>query len=158
MKRSCIIYLLGIQRLFNTSWAFVKKRSTTTFHRQWVVAERSWKWNQVSLILCRKWVVKNLVLWRKKIISIFLFSYLVLQVDLNLKVNVDDVDQYIHATNNKKINVHGILNAMGVRTWDVNINIDMSQGHTVNNVKIQMTRETPGEKKLKVVNQTINNK
>lgn len=83
--------------------------------------------------------------------------YLILQVDLNLRVNVDDVDQYIHTINGKKINVRGTLNAMGVRTWDMNINIDMSQEHTINNVKIQMTRETPGEKKLKVINETINN-
>lgn len=88
----------------------------------------------------------------------FLFSYLVLQVDMNLRVFVDDVDQHIHTISSKKINVRGTINAMGVRTWDMNINIDMSQGHTINNVKIQMTRDTPGEKKLKVINQTTNNK
>ncbi|XP_070169151.1 larval-specific very high density lipoprotein [Polyergus mexicanus] len=80
-------------------------------------------------------------------------------VDLNLRVNVDDVDYLhdkIHTFNSKKINVRGTLDAKAastsesVRTWDVNMNIDMSQGHTVNNVKIQVTRETPGEKKLKI--------
>lgn len=96
---------------------------------------------------------------KKKMILEFLFSQFVLQVDLNLRVNVDDVDHLhdkIHTFNSKKINVRGTLDAKAastsesVRTWDMNMNIDMSQGHTVNNVKIQMTRETPGEKKLKV--------
>lgn len=98
---------------------------------------------------------------KKKLISAFLFSHFVFQVDLNVRVNVDDVDHLhdkIHIFNNKKINVRGTLDAKAastsesVCTWDVNMNIDMSQGHTANNVKIQMTRETPGEKKLKVAN------
>ncbi|EFN69845.1 Vitellogenin [Camponotus floridanus] len=72
------------------------------------------------------------------------------QIDMTLRVFVDDVDQHIHTISNKKINVRGTINAMGIRTWDMNINIDMSQGHTINNVKIQMTRDTPGEKKLKI--------
>ncbi|XP_072766849.1 larval-specific very high density lipoprotein [Anoplolepis gracilipes] len=80
-------------------------------------------------------------------------------IDMTLRVNVDDVDHIhdkIHTLNSKKINVRGTLDAKAastnesVRTWDMNMNIDMSQGHIVNNVKIQMTRDTPGEQKLKI--------
>ncbi|XP_025152987.1 uncharacterized protein LOC105191299 isoform X2 [Harpegnathos saltator] len=80
-------------------------------------------------------------------------------VELNLRVNMDDVDHIydkMHILNGKKINIRGTLDAKAastnasVRSWDVNMNVDMSQGHLVNNVKIQVTRVTPGEKKLKI--------
>lgn len=91
--------------------------------------------------------------------DVLILLYIVFQVDLNIRISVDDVDHIhdkMHTLNSNKINVRGTLDAKAasssesVRTWDMNMNIDMSQGHTVNNVKVQMTRETPGEKKLKV--------
>ncbi|XP_011873296.1 PREDICTED: uncharacterized protein LOC105565058 isoform X2 [Vollenhovia emeryi] len=80
-------------------------------------------------------------------------------VDLNIRVNMEDVDhihEKMHALSSHKINVRGTLDAKAastnesVRTWDVNMNIDMTPGHVVNNFKVQMTRETPGEKNLKI--------
>lgn len=85
------------------------------------------------------------------------------QVDLSVRVNVEDVDhlhEKMSATNSKKINVHGTLNAKAastnesVRSWDVNMNIDMSQEHAINSVNVQITRVTPGEKNLKVCYKT----
>lgn len=69
---------------------------------------------------------------------------------------VNRVHDKMHILSGKKINIRGTLDAKAastnesVRSWDMNMNIDMSQGHLVNNVKIQVTRVTPGEKKLKV--------
>lgn len=74
-------------------------------------------------------------------------------------MNMEDVDRIhdkMHAISSSKINVRGTLDAKAastnasVRSWDVNVNVDMSPGHVVNNFKVQMTRETPGEKNLKV--------
>lgn len=62
----------------------------------------------------------------------------------------------LHTLSGKKINIRGTLDAKAASTnesvcsWDVNMNVDMGQGHLVNNVKVQMTRTTPEEKKLKV--------
>jgi len=70
--------------------------------------------------------------------------------------NVDHLQNKMHSFNSKKINIRGTLDAKAastnesVRSWDMNVNVDMSQGHTVNNMKLQMTRITPGEKNLKV--------
>lgn len=70
--------------------------------------------------------------------------------------NVDHLHDKMHAINSKKINIRGTLDAKAasttesVRSWDMNVNIDMSQGHAVNNMKLQMKRVTPGEKNLKV--------
>uniref|UniRef100_A0A348G627 Very high density protein 1 n=1 Tax=Odontomachus monticola TaxID=613454 RepID=A0A348G627_ODOMO len=80
-------------------------------------------------------------------------------VDLTLRVNMDDVDRVndkMHILSGKKINIRGTLDAKAastnesVRSWDVNVNMDMSQGHLVNNIRVQVTRVTPGEKKLKI--------
>ncbi|XP_012220182.1 vitellogenin-5 [Linepithema humile] len=80
-------------------------------------------------------------------------------VDLNVRVNVEDVDHIydkMHMINSNKINIRGTLDAKAastnesVRSWNVNVNVEMSQGHTLNNVKVQMTRVTPGEKNLKI--------
>ncbi|XP_011644827.2 uncharacterized protein LOC105431979 [Pogonomyrmex barbatus] len=80
-------------------------------------------------------------------------------IDLNVRVNMEDVDHVhdkIHALSSHKINVRGTLDAKAastnesVRSWDVNMNIDMSQGHVINNLKVQITRQTPGEKNLKI--------
>lgn len=70
--------------------------------------------------------------------------------------DVDHIHGKIHALNSNKINIRGTLDAKAastdesVRSWDVNMNIDMSPGHVVNNFKVQMTRQTPGEQNLKV--------
>lgn len=70
--------------------------------------------------------------------------------------DVDHIHEKIHALSSNKINVRGTLDAKAastnesVRSWDVNVNIDMSPGRVANNFKVQMTRETPGEKNLKV--------
>lgn len=70
--------------------------------------------------------------------------------------DVDHIHSKIHALNSNKINIRGTLDAKAastdesVRSWDVNMNIDMSPGHVVNNFKVQMTRQTPGEQNLKV--------
>lgn len=74
-------------------------------------------------------------------------------------MNMEDVDhihERMHVISGKKINVRGTLDVKAastndsMRSWDMNVNIDMSQGHMVNNIKVQVTRVTPGEKKLKV--------
>lgn len=78
---------------------------------------------------------------------------------MNVRFNVEDVDneyEKMHAFSGKRINIHGTLDAKAastnesIRMWDVNANIDMVQGHVANNMKVQVTRTTPGEKKLKV--------
>ncbi|RLU17871.1 hypothetical protein DMN91_010110 [Ooceraea biroi] len=80
-------------------------------------------------------------------------------VDVNLRMNVENVDhlhEKMHSFNSKKINIRGTLDAKAastnesVRSWDVNVNINMSQGHVLNNMKVQMKRVTPGEKNLKI--------
>ncbi|XP_014484680.1 PREDICTED: uncharacterized protein LOC106749573 [Dinoponera quadriceps] len=80
-------------------------------------------------------------------------------VDLNVRVNMEDLDRVhekMHVLNGNKINIRGTLDAKAastnesVRSWDVNVNVDLSQGHMSNNVKVQLTRITPGEKKLKI--------
>lgn len=66
------------------------------------------------------------------------------------------VHEKMYTLNSYKLNVHGTLDAIAASTnesvcsWDMNVNIDMSPGHIVNNLKVQMTRQTPGEKDLKV--------
>jgi len=70
--------------------------------------------------------------------------------------NIDHLHDKMHSFNSKKINIRGTLDAKAastnesVRSWDMNVNVDLSQGHVVNNMKLQMTRVTPGEKNLKV--------
>ncbi|XP_018358999.1 PREDICTED: uncharacterized protein LOC108758502 [Trachymyrmex cornetzi] len=80
-------------------------------------------------------------------------------VDLNIRINVEDVDhihEKIYTLSSNKINVRATLDAKAastnesIRSWDMNVNVDLSPGHLVNNFKIQMTRETPGEKNLKI--------
>jgi len=78
---------------------------------------------------------------------------------MNVRVNMEDVDhihEKIHALSSNKINVRGTFDAKAastnesVRSWDMNVNIDMSPGHVANNFRVQMTRVTPGEKNWKV--------
>lgn len=78
---------------------------------------------------------------------------------MNVRVNMEDVDdihEKIHALSSNKINVRGTLDVKAastnesVRSWDMNVNIDMHPGHVINNFKIQMTRMIPGEKNWKV--------
>lgn len=85
--------------------------------------------------------------------------FLLFQVDFNVRMNMEDVDhvhEKMHALSSHKVNVRGTLDAKAastnesVRSWDMNVNIDMSPGHVINNLKVQMMRETPGEKNLKV--------
>lgn len=70
--------------------------------------------------------------------------------------DVDHIHEKIHFLNSYKINVRGTLDAKAastnesVRSWDVNVNLDMSPSHVVSNFKVQMLRQTPGEKNLKV--------
>jgi hypothetical protein len=70
--------------------------------------------------------------------------------------NVDHLHGKMHSFNSKKINIRGTLDAKAASTnesvclWDMNVNVDLSQGHVVNNMKLQMTRVTSGEKNLKV--------
>lgn len=70
--------------------------------------------------------------------------------------DVDHIHEKMHVISGKKLNIHGTLDAKAastnesVRSWDMNVNIDLSQGHMTNNVRVHMTRVTPGEKKLKV--------
>ncbi|KAL0116776.1 hypothetical protein PUN28_009999 [Cardiocondyla obscurior] len=80
-------------------------------------------------------------------------------VDMNIRVNMEDLDHIhdkMHALSSNKINLRGTLDVKAastnesVRSWDVNVNVDMSPGHVINNFKVQITRETPGEKKLKI--------
>lgn len=57
----------------------------------------------------------------------------------------------------KRINVHGTLDVIAAstntttRSWDLNVNVESSPAHINNNLKVQITRTTPGEKKLKVI-------
>lgn len=70
--------------------------------------------------------------------------------------DVDHIHEKIHALSSNKINVRGTLDAKAastnesVRSWDMNVNIDISPGHVANNFKVQMMRVTPGEKNWKV--------
>lgn len=102
---------------------------------------------------------KNLYICKNHFDISILNFFFFLQVDLNVRVNVEDVE-HVHQKMTKfsstKINIRGTLDAKAASTnesvlsWDVNVNADMSQGHVVNNVKVQMTRAIPGEKNLKV--------
>jgi len=79
---------------------------------------------------------------------------------LNVRVSVEEVDniheQGYYALSGHKINVRSTVDAKAastnesIRSWDVNVNIDLSPGHMVNNLKVQMMRKTPGEKNLNV--------
>ncbi|KAK0162931.1 hypothetical protein PV327_006658 [Microctonus hyperodae] len=54
-----------------------------------------------------------------------------------------------------KANIRGSVEAFATptnessRLWDINVNLDFSEGHLNDSVKIQLTRVTPGEKTLK---------
>ena len=87
------------------------------------------------------------------------FYLLFFQVDLNIRINMEDVDhvhEKIYTLSSNKINVRATLDAKAastnesIRSWDMNVNIDLSPGHLMNNFKVQMMRQTPGEKNLKV--------
>nr|XP_050865119.1 uncharacterized protein LOC127070756 [Vespula vulgaris] len=80
-------------------------------------------------------------------------------VVVNLRVNVKDLDHVIDKMSflsSKRINVHGTLDVIAAstntttRSWDLNVNVESSPAHINNNLKVQITRTTPGEKKLKI--------
>jgi len=101
---------------------------------------------------------KQLKINLKEKFNVFIY-FLFFQVDLNIRINVEDVDhihEKIYALSSSKINVRATLDAKAastnesIRSWDMNVNVDLSPGHLVNNFKVQMMRKTPGEKNLKV--------
>jgi len=129
-----------------------------TSHQKWVTVECCWRWNPALFILRRMWAIKNLE--RKKCFRYFYSFSSFSQVDLNVRVSVEEVDniheQGYYALSGHKINVRSTVDAKAastnesIRSWDVNVNIDLSPGHMVNNLKVQMMRKTPGEKNLNV--------
>lgn len=60
------------------------------------------------------------------------------------------------AVKRMKVNMRGSIEAFAATTnessrlWDVNVDLDFSEGHLNDNAKIQLTRVTPGEKTLKI--------
>ncbi|KAK0159183.1 hypothetical protein PV328_010101 [Microctonus aethiopoides] len=60
------------------------------------------------------------------------------------------------AVKRMKVNMRGSIEAFAATTnessrlWDVNVDLDFSEGHLNDNGKIQLTRVTPGEKTLKI--------
>lgn len=79
-------------------------------------------------------------------------------------VNVKDLDHVVekmHVLSSKGINVHGTLDVIEsstnktMRSWDLNVNVESGPAHINNNLKVQITRTTPGEKKLKVFDFSI---
>ncbi|XP_046813356.1 LOW QUALITY PROTEIN: uncharacterized protein LOC124421789 [Vespa crabro] len=77
----------------------------------------------------------------------------------NVWVNIKDLDHVVkkmHVLSSKKINIHGTLDVVEVCTntithsWDLNFNFESNPTHINNNLKVQITRTAPGEKKLKI--------
>lgn len=66
--------------------------------------------------------------------------------------DVDHMYDKIDPISSHKTNIRGTLDVIAastnesVRSWDMNVNVDMSPRHVVNNFKVQMMRQTPGEK------------
>ncbi|KAK2584789.1 hypothetical protein KPH14_007107 [Odynerus spinipes] len=80
-------------------------------------------------------------------------------VDVNVRFSIEDLDRVhenMHVLSSKRINVHSTVDVRAAstnvttRSWDVNMNVDTTPGHFNNNFKMQVTRVTPGEKKLKI--------
>ncbi|XP_015176309.1 PREDICTED: vitellogenin-6-like [Polistes dominula] len=80
-------------------------------------------------------------------------------IDVSLRGNIENVDhmfEKMHPLSSKKLNVHGTIDVRAastnttVRSWDLNVNFETSQGYVNNNLKVQITRVTPGENKLKI--------
>ncbi|XP_014607084.1 PREDICTED: uncharacterized protein LOC106788397 [Polistes canadensis] len=80
-------------------------------------------------------------------------------VDVSLRMNIENVDhlfEKMHALSSKRLNVRGTVDVRAastnttVRSWDLNVNFETSQGYVNNNLKVQVTRATQGEDKLKI--------
>ncbi|KAG7189215.1 hypothetical protein KM043_008778 [Ampulex compressa] len=80
-------------------------------------------------------------------------------VDVNMRVNVEDFDHIhdtLHVLSSRKLNFRSTVDVKAAATntsarlWDLNMHVDLSQGHVNNNMKVLVTRITPGEKNLKI--------
>ncbi|CAK9819554.1 vit-2 [Anthophora quadrimaculata] len=86
-------------------------------------------------------------------------AYPTSMVDLTTKVVVHDMDsthERLHFLSSKRINARVTMNVKAastnevVRTWDMNMNVLLSQGHVNNSMNVVITRVIPEEKFLKV--------
>ena len=70
--------------------------------------------------------------------------------------NVDHMYPSMHFLHSEKYSVHGTLDVIAAstntsaRSWDLNVNIDLSQGHLMSSATVHLTRKTPDEKDLKI--------
>ncbi|XP_046735153.1 uncharacterized protein LOC124404801 [Diprion similis] len=78
-------------------------------------------------------------------------------VDINMRVNIEQAAQKtLNLFPGVKMNFRGTLEAKTVstnvplRSWSINANAATTQGHINNQLQIQMTRTTPGQKDLKI--------
>ncbi|XP_015589014.1 uncharacterized protein LOC107264834 [Cephus cinctus] len=78
-------------------------------------------------------------------------------IGISLRANVEEYDltkRPLRTLSGKHINIHGTYDVKAAATntsvikWDMNVNIDMSPGHTDNSMKVQLTKKIPGEKDL----------
>lgn len=111
-------------------------------------------------------VSRRKIVTNKHCLSIRLHAYYLSpsQVVVNVYVNVKDLDHVVekmHVLSSKGINVHGTLDVVEsstnktTRSWDLNVNVESGPAHINNNLKVQITRITPGEKNLKVFDFSI---
>ncbi|KAI4504781.1 hypothetical protein M0802_000331 [Mischocyttarus mexicanus] len=80
-------------------------------------------------------------------------------IDVSLRSNIENLDatlEKMHALSSKRLNIRGTVNVnaatvkIPVRSWDLNVNFETSQGYVDNSLKVQVTRITPGETNLKI--------
>ena len=70
--------------------------------------------------------------------------------------NVDHTNPSRHFLHSEKYSVHGTLDVIAAftntsaRSWDLNVNVDLSPEHLKNSAAVHLTRKTPGEKNLKI--------
>ncbi|XP_012273871.1 uncharacterized protein LOC105696201 [Orussus abietinus] len=80
-------------------------------------------------------------------------------IEIGLRASMEDVkqpDTAMYLLNGMLLNIRGTVDVKAavtnasIRHWDINVSGDMSEGHTRNNLKVRITRTTPGEKDLKI--------
>lgn len=81
-------------------------------------------------------------------------QYDVSNIDLSVRLNFEHVESDYVYTPATKLNArltYAVKNKeQSLKTWDMNAVLDLNNGHTVNNLKMQLTRIVPGQKDYKI--------